>query len=219
MYCPYNEAKMKTVTVYKTDGSEAGTVELPDEIFGIEPNVTAIYHVTKAHLANKRQGNASTKLRGEVNLSKQKLYRQKGTGRARAGSANSPLWVGGGIAFGPKPRSYSQKNNRKLRKIALMSAYSIKAREDKIKVVEEFSMEKPRTKEVAGILKALGLDGEKTTFLIGAKDDVLNKSTKNIPKLNLEMAENANTYDVMNSDVLLLTKSAVDKMITVLLGS
>lgn len=210
---------MKTVTVYKTDGSEAGTVELPDEIFGIEPNVTAIYHVTKAHLANKRQGNASTKLRGEVNLSKQKLYRQKGTGRARAGSANSPLWVGGGIAFGPKPRSYSQKNNRKLRKIALMSAYSIKAREDKIKVVEEFSMEKPRTKEVAGILKALGLDGEKTTFLIGAKDDVLNKSTKNIPKLNLEMAENANTYDVMNSDVLLLTKSAVDKMITVLLGS
>ena len=208
---------MKTVTVYSKDGSEAGSLELPAEIFGVEPNAVAIYQVIKAHLANRRQGNASTKLRGEVNVSKSKPYRQKGTGRARAGSANSPLWVGGGVTFGPRPRSYTQKINKKLRKLALKSAYSIKALEDKIKIVEDFTLDMPKTKEVAGMIKALGIDKSKIIFLVGNKDDIMIKSSKNIPLFNLTMAEDVDTYDLMNSDVLLLTKSAVDKVKAVLL--
>ena len=203
---------MKTVTVYNKDGSEVGTMDLPEDIFGIEPNETAIYHVIKAHLANRRQGNASTKSRSEVNLTKSKPFRQKGTGRARAGSANSPLWVGGGIAFGPKPRDYNQKVNVKMRRLALKSAYSIKAREEKIRIIEDFSLDEPKTKDISGMLKALGINGEKTMVLLGRKDDVLVKSSRNIVTLNTELVENANTYDLMNSDFLLLMKSAVEKI-------
>ncbi|MBN1292213.1 MAG: 50S ribosomal protein L4 [Candidatus Latescibacteria bacterium] len=203
---------MKTVTVYNKDGSEAGTIDLPQDIFGIEPSATAIYQVIKAHLANRRQGTASTKTRSEVNLSKQKLFRQKGTGRARAGSANSPVWVGGGVAFGPKPRSYNQKINRKLKKLAMKSAYSIKAQEDNIKVVEDFSFDEIKTRNIAEVLKALGIKGGKTIFLLSANDEILQKSSQNIPGLNLKVAENANTYELMNSDVLLLARTAVDKV-------
>ncbi len=203
---------MKTVTVYKRDGSEAGTIDLPDDVFGIEPSVVAIHQTIKAHLANKRQGNASTKTRGEVNLTKSKPYRQKGTGRARAGSANSPVWVGGGTAFGPLPRTYTQRTNQKVRRLALKSAYSIKATEDKIKVVEDFTLESPKTKDIADMLKALGINGEKTVFLFGAKDEMIYKSSRNIPKLNVNMAENTHAYEVMNSDVLVMMKSAVDRV-------
>jgi large subunit ribosomal protein L4 len=203
---------MKTVTVYRHDGSEGGTIELPDEIFGIEPSMTAIYHTTKAHLAHQRQGNASTKSRSEVNVTKAKPFRQKGTGRARAGSANSPLWVGGGIAFGPKPRLYTEKVNRKVRHLGLKSAYSIKASEDRIKVVEDFSQSAPKTKEVAGMLRALGIEGIKTAFLIGGRDRNLYLSSRNIPTVAIDSAENANTYLIMNSDMVLFTRSAIDKV-------
>ena len=203
---------MKTVTVYRRDGSEAGTIDLPEEIFGVEPSITVLHQTIKAHLANKRQGNASTKSRSEVNVTKSKPYRQKGTGRARAGSANSPVWVGGGVAFGPKPRSYRQNTNRKIRRIALKSAYSIKAAEDRIKVVEDFSLEEPKTREVYAMLKALGLDNEKTLFLYGTKDDTLYKSSRNIPKLNVRSADNTHAYEVMNSDNLLFMKSAVERV-------
>jgi len=206
---------MKTVTVYKQDGSEAGKLDLPESIFGIEPSMTALHQVVKAHLANRRQGTASTKSRSEINVTKSKPFRQKGTGRARAGSANSPVWVGGSVAFGPKPRDYRQKLNKKLRHLALKSAYSIKASEDKIKVVEDFSLEAPKTREIVGMLKALGVEG-KTMLLFGAKDEILNKSSRNIPKLNAVMAENVHTYDVMNSDVLVFMKSAVGKVKEVL---
>ncbi len=207
---------MKTVTVYRHDGSEAGTVELPDEIFGIEPSITAIHQVVKAYLANQRQGNASTKTRSEVGVTKSKPFRQKGTGRARAGSANSPLWVGGGVAFGPKPRSYDQQVNRKMRHLGLRSAYSIKAVEDKIKVVEDFNLDSPQTKSVANMLKSLGLAGTKTVFLIGGTDRNMYMSSRNIPTVKVETAENAHTYMVMNSDVVLFTRSAVEKVKEVL---
>jgi len=206
---------MKTVTVYKQDGSEAGKLDLPESIFGVEPSMTALHQVVKAHLANRRRGTASTKSRSEINVTKSKPFRQKGTGRARAGSANSPVWVGGSVAFGPKPRDYRQKLNKKLRHLALKSAYSIKASEDKIKVVEDFSLEAPKTREIVGMLKALGVEG-KTMLLFGAKDEILNKSSRNIPKLNAVMAENVHTYDVMNSDVLVFMKSAVGKVKEVL---
>ncbi len=209
---------MKTVTVYRHDGDEAGVVELPDEIFGIEPSFAVIQQVVKAYLANQRQGNASTKSRSEVKVSKSKPFRQKGTGRARAGSANSPLWVGGGVAFGPKPRSYEQKLNRKVRRLGLKSAYSIKAAEDKIKVVEDFTLDAPRTKTVAGMLRSLGIENVKTIFLVGGTDRNMYLSTRNIPTLNIESAENAHTYAVMNSDVLLFTRTGIEKVKEVLLG-
>ena len=203
---------MKTVPVYRRDGSEAGTVDLPDEIFGIKPSSAAIYQVIKAHLASRRQGNASTKTRGEVNYTGAKLFRQKGTGRARAGSMKSPLRVGGGVAFGPKPRSHRQKVNQKVRRLALKSAYSIKAREDSIKVVEDFTLDEPKTRELANMLIALGIEKEKTIFLFGGKDEILYKSSRNIPSLHVIMAENAHTYEVMNSAVLLFMKSSLEKL-------
>jgi large subunit ribosomal protein L4 len=188
---------MKTVPVYRRDGSEAGTIELPDAIFGIKPSMTVLYQVMKAHLANRRQGNASSKTRSEVDVTKAKPFRQKGTGRARAGSANSPLW---------------EKVSKKLRHLGLKSAYSIKATEDRIKVVEDFTVTEPKTKEMATILKALKINGEKALVLIGNRDENLILSSRNIPTMNLMIVENTNTYDVMHSDVLLFTKSAVDKV-------
>jgi len=203
---------MKTVPVYNLEGAETGTVELPDEVFGIEPSMIAIYQVVKTYLANQRQGNASTKSRSEVDVTKSKPYRQKGTGRARAGSANSPLWVGGGVAFGPKPRCFDQRVNHKVRRLGLKSAYSIKATEDMIYVLEDFSLSEPKTKTVVSTLKAIGLEGKKITFLIPSHDEVLVKSTRNIPNFHIEVAENASTYDVMNSDVLLFMKTSVDRV-------
>ena len=210
---------MKTVTVYRRDGSEAGAVDLPEDIFGVEPSMDVLYQVIKAYLANKRQGNASTKSRSEIKASKSKPYRQKGTGRARAGSANSPIWVGGGVAFGPKPRSFRQKVNQKVRRQALKSAYSIKAAEDKIKVIEDFSLEAPKTRDIADMLRALGIENEKTVFLFGGKDENLYKSSRNIPSLHVKMAENAHTYEIMNSDMLLFMKSALDKVQEIFRGS
>ena len=203
---------MKTVTVHRRDGSEAGTVGLPDDIFGIEPSMMAVHQVVKAHLANRRQGNASTKTRSEVNVSKSKMYRQKGTGRARVGSANSPTRVGGGVAFGPKPRSYRQKINRGVRKLAIKSAFSIKAAENNIKVVEDFTMSEPKTRDVVSMLCALGLESGKTIFLFGKGDSNLYKSSRNIPQFQVKVADETNTYEIMNSDVVLIMKSAIDRV-------
>ena len=203
---------MKSVTVYKHDGSEAGTVELPDDIFGIEPSMPAVYQVIKAYLANQRQGNASTKTRSEVAVTKSKPFRQKGTGRARAGSANSPLWEGGGVVFGPKPRSFTQKVNKKTRRLGLKSAYSLKAQSDNIVVVEDFSLTEPKTKSVADVFKVLGLAGKKIMVIVPGRDEVLLKSSRNIDGCMVEIADYANVYDVTNSDVLLMTRASVDRV-------
>ena len=209
---------MKTVTVYKRDGSESGTIDLPDNIFGIDPSMHALQQAVTAHLANRRQGTASTKTRSEVKVTKSKPFRQKGTGRARAGSANSPLWIGGGVTFGPRPRSYNKRMNKKTRRLALKSAYSIKASEDGIKVVEDFTLEAPRTREMASMLSALGLDGKKTVFLTGSRDEVLLKSSRNIPMVHTDLAENAHTYQVMNADCILFTTSGLDRIKEVFKG-
>jgi large subunit ribosomal protein L4 len=209
---------MKTVTVYKRDGSEAGTIDLPDDIFGIEPSVPVLHQAIKAHLTNRRQGNASTKTRSEVNVTKSKPFRQKGTGRARSGSANSPVWVGGGTALGPKPRKFSTGISRKMKRLALKSAYSLKAADDRIMVVEDFTLDAPKTKDIAGMLKALKLDGGKTLFLYGVRDDVLYKSSRNIPKFNVMTVENAFAYEVMNSDTVLFTKTAVERIAAMFQG-
>ncbi len=203
---------MKAVSVYKHDGSEAGTVNLPDEVFGIEPSMPALYQVIKAFLASQRQGNASTKTRSEVNVVKTKPYRQKGTGRARAGSANSPVWVGGGVTFGPKPRSYTEKVNKKIRRLGMKSAYSMKAREDNIFVVEDFELDAPKTKAVADVFKALGIAQKRILFVVPKKNENLLKSSRNIPNCTMEIAEYANAYDVTNSDIVLFTRTSVDRV-------
>ena len=203
---------MKSVSVYKHDGSPAGTVELPDDIFGIEPSMPALYLVIKAYLAHQRQGNACTKTRSEVDVSKAKPFRQKGTGRARAGSANSPLWVGGGVVFGPKPRAYNEKVNRKVRRLGLKSAYSMKASEDSIFVIEDFELEAPKTKKVEGVFKALGIGGKKVLFIVPDNGETLLKSGRNLPNCILEVANYASAYDIANADVLLLTRASIDRV-------
>ena len=203
---------MKAVNIYKHDGSEAGTVELPDDIFGIEPSMPALYQVIKAYLANNRQGNASTKTRSEVCVTKSKPFRQKGTGRARAGSANSPVWVGGGVAFGPKPRIYTEKVNKKVVRLGLKSAYSIKASEENVLVIEDFELAAPKTKQVADAFKALGIADKKIMFILPGKNDTLVKSVRNLPNCTTGTADCANAYHVANADVLLLTRTSVDRV-------
>ena len=199
--------------VYKIDGSKSGEkINLSDEIFGIEPNDHVLYLSVKAFLANQRQGTHKVKTRSEVRGGGRKPFRQKGRGGARAGTSRSPLWIGGGSIFGPKPRSYRQKLNIKVKKLARKSALSYKAKAKQIVVVEDFNIEVPKTKEFAGILKSLNLEGKKTLLLTPSNLENLYKSGRNISKINIIEADKASTYDILNNQILLLQKSAVEKL-------
>lgn len=199
--------------VYKIDGTKSGEqIELAEEIFGIEPNDHVIYLAVKAHLANKRQGTHKSKERSEVSGGGKKPWRQKGRGGARAGSSRSPLWVGGGTIFGPRPRNYRQKLNRKVVRLARKSALSYKAKADQILVVEDFDFQSAKTKEFSSILNALNINGKRTLLLTdGAKEKVY-LSGRNIPKVNIVEANKASTYDLVNNQVLVLQKSAVKQL-------
>ena len=200
--------------VYKIDGSKSGeTVTLADEVFGIEPNDHVIYLSVKAHLANKRQGTHKAKERNEVRGGGRKPWRQKGRGTARAGTTRSPLWIGGGTIFGPKPRDYSQSLNKKVKKLARKSAFSYKAKADQIIVVEDFNFDKPRTKDFNDVLKSLKIDGKKTLLLTSENSENVYKSGRNIPRINILEATNASTYDIVNNQILLLQKGAVEKIV------
>ncbi len=201
------------VDVYKTDGSKTGkSVELSDKIFGIEPNNHVMYLSVKAFLANQRQGTHKTKERNEVRGGGRKPWRQKGRGTARAGTTRSPIWIGGGTIFGPKPRNYRQKLNKKVRQIARKSALSVKAKSEQIYVIEDFNFDAPKTKELAGILDALELTGKKTLLLTNELMTNVYKSGRNIPKVNVLEADKASTYDLLNSQILLLQKGAIEKL-------
>ena len=156
---------MASVDVHNLDGEVVGSVELPEEIFGIEPSQGALYYTIKAHLANQRQGNASTKTRSEVDLTKRKMYRQKGTGRARMGKASSPVRIGGGVAHGPKPRTFRERVPKKVKRLAIKSALSLKAGEDALKVVEDVTLEVPKTKRMADMVRAVQANGQKGLLL------------------------------------------------------
>lgn len=197
---------------YNKIGEEQGKYQLPEKLFGQVPNTHVIYEVVKAYLANQRQGTASTKGRSEVRGGGKKPYRQKGTGRARAGTIRSPLWVGGGTTFGPKPRDYSVRVPKRIRRKALVSAFSIKAREEAAMILEELNIEKPKTKSVAEMLKNIGLNKKKVLFLTGEYDKNLYLSGRNIPTLSIMRSTDVNAYAVMNSDVLLMTEAAVEKL-------
>lgn len=199
------------VDIYKIDGSLTGRqVELNPKVFDIQPNDHAIYLAVKAYLANQRQGTAKAKERSEVSGGGKKPWRQKGTGRARAGSIRSPLWVGGGTVFGPKPRDYEMKLPKKVKLLARLSALTYKARNNQIVVVEDFNLDQPKTKEMFNIIKALNLNDKKTLLLTGSYRKNIYLSGRNIPTLNVLEAQKASTYDILNNKVLLLQESALN---------
>lgn len=203
--------------IYKNDGSKTGeSITLDKNIFGIEPNDHVIYLSVKAHLANKRQGTHKAKERNEVRGGGRKPFKQKGRGGARAGTIRSPLWVGGGTIFGPRPRSYSQSINKKVKTLARKSALSYKAKASQIVIIEDFNFESPKTKDFNAILKALKLDGKKTLLLTGENLANVYKSGKNIDKVNILEATIASPYDILNNQVLLMQKSAVEKIVNIL---
>lgn len=199
--------------VYKKDGSPSGeTVTLAAEIFGIEPNDHAIYQAVRSFMANQRQGTHKVKPRNEVRGGGKKPFKQKKTGRARAGTTRSPLWIGGGSIFGPKPHDYVVKISAKMKALARKSALSYKAKDNAIKVVEDFSVDEPKTKEIAGVLKSLSLKGKKILMLTSKVDGKLFKSGRNISTLNIQEASKASTYDIVNNQVLLIQKGALSAL-------
>jgi large subunit ribosomal protein L4 len=196
--------------VYKKDGTKSGEkVTLAPEVFEITPNDHAIYQAVRSIQANQRQGTHKVKPRNEVRGGGRKPFKQKKTGRARAGTTRSPLWVGGGSIFGPHPHDYVLKIPAKMRMLARKSALSYKAKDGSIVVVEDFSLESPKTKEICSVLKALSLQGKKTLFLTSKTDGVLFRSGRNIPTLDVREADKVSTFDILRNQVLLIQKSAI----------
>jgi large subunit ribosomal protein L4 len=196
--------------VLNIEGKKTGrTVELPEEIFGIEPNDHVIYLAVKQHLAAQRQGTHKVKTRLEVKGSSKKLHRQKGTGGSRKGNLRNPLYKGGGTIFGPKPRDYDFKLNRKVKDLAKMSALAHKAKENAIVIVEDIKMETPKTKQFTTALKSLNIADKKVLFVLpGEESDNLFLSLRNVPKVEGTLLADINTYDIVNAQVLVLSESA-----------
>lgn len=199
--------------VLKIDGSKsADKVELSDSIFAIEPNDHAIYLSVKAFLANQRQGTHKSKERAEVRGGGRKPFKQKGRGGARAGTSRSPLWVGGGTIFGPRPRDYRQDLPKKVRRLARKSAFSYKVKDEQLLIVEDFNIEQPKTKDFTKILNALKVNGKKVLLLTDVNKPNVYKSGRNIPKVKIVEASKASTYDLLNNQILILQKSAVKEI-------
>jgi large subunit ribosomal protein L4 len=197
-----------TVTRRNAEGDEAGTVELDPTVFGVEPNVAVMHQVVTAQLAKARSGTQSTLTRAEARGGGAKPYRQKGTGRARQGSTRSPQWVGGGKALGPKPRDYSQRTPKKMVQLALRSALSDRASQGRVAVVPNWPFEAPRTKDAVTALTAIGLEG-KVLVVLGPDDDVAARSFANLPRVQLLLASELNTYDVLRNDWVVFTDATL----------
>ncbi len=199
------------IKVLNISGKETGrTIQLEDSIFAIEPNDHAIYLDVKQILANRRQGTHKSKQRNEVSGSTRKLKKQKGTGTARAGSIKSPLFRGGGRIFGPIPRDYSFKLNKKVKQLARKSALAYKVKENAILVVEDFNIEAPKTKEFVNICKNLNVADKKTLFVFGEPNKNIYLSSRNLQSQSVLSASNINTYDLLNANMLVLTEGSVD---------
>ncbi len=199
---------MASITLHDGSGAQAGTVELDDATFGIEPNVAVMHQVVTAQLAAKRAGTQSTKTRAEVAGGGAKPWKQKGTGRARAGSSRSPIWRGGGVALGPKPRKYDQKTPKKMKRLALRSALSDRAAEDKVVVVSSWDFDTPSTKGAASALAALGVEG-RALVVLTPEDVTAWKSFRNLPSVHVITAGELNTYDVLVSDYVVFTEATL----------
>lgn len=194
--------------LYKSDGKSSGDISLDAEVFGIEPNMDVLHQVVTAQLAAARAGTAKTKTRSEVRGGGAKPWRQKGLGRARHGSIRSPIWVGGGIAHGPQPRSYRQRTPKKMKRLALCSALSARATESAIKVVEEFDWATPKTKQAVGLLEAMEASG-KTLVVLNQLDGSPGRSFRNLPDVRLVEPGHLTAYDVLWSDQVVFTSHTV----------
>jgi large subunit ribosomal protein L4 len=199
---------MVTVAVKTLSGSDSGSVDLDEDTFGLEANIPLMHQVVNAQLAARRAGTHSTKTRKEVRGGGAKPWKQKGTGRARAGSTRSPIWIGGGIAHGPKPRDYSERTNKKMIKAALRCALSDRAADEKIVVVDSFDFEQPSTKQAKAALSAIGVEG-RALVVIGREDDNAVKSFRNLPEVHVLVADQLNCYDVLVSDYIVFSKDSL----------
>ena len=202
---------MATVTMLNMAGQEAGTIELNDAVFGIEPNQNAVHAVVKNILANKRQGTQSAKTRAEVRGGGRKPFRQKGTGRHRQGSSTDPSQIGGGVVFAPKPRSYRYTVPKKVRRLAMLSALSSKVQDGEIIVVDEISFEEPKTKEMIKMLEAIKAE-KKALIVTAAKDENIVKSAANIQGIRTALVGTMNVYDILNHNSFIVTKEAIEKI-------
>ncbi|MEM8584783.1 MAG: 50S ribosomal protein L4 [Bacteroidota bacterium] len=199
--------------VFNASGAGTGReVELPENIFGIEPNEHAVYLAVKAYLANQRQGTHKAKERGELAGSTKKLHRQKGTGGSRKGDIKNPIFRGGGRIFVPRPRNYRQKLNKKVSRLARASVFSARANEGALKVVENIDFEAPRTKEYLNFLSAFELQNEKVLLITGDYNQNVYLSSRNVPKTQVTAVGELSTYDLMNANTILIAEGAIDKI-------
>ncbi len=199
---------MATLAVRTASGGEAGSVEVADRVFAIEPNPSVLHQVVVAQLAGRRSGTQSTKTRGEVRGGGIKPWRQKGTGRARQGSIRAPHWEGGGVSHAPKPRHYAQRTPKKMIRLALASALSDRARNDRVVVVDEWPFTEPRTKDALAALAALGVEG-RVLIVLGHEDITAWKSFRNVPSVHVVALGELNAYDVVTSDYVVFTKASL----------
>jgi large subunit ribosomal protein L4 len=196
------------VDILNIKGKKTGrTIELPEEIFGAEPNDHVIYLAVKQYLAAQRQGTHKVKTRAEVHGSSKKLHKQKGTGGARKGNLRNPIYKGGGTIFGPKPHGYDIKLNRKVKDLAKIGAFSHKAKENAIMIVEDVTLKTPKTKEFLGILKGLKASDKKTLFVLPEYNDNVYLSLRNLPRVNGTLLSDVNTYDIVDANVIVFTES------------
>jgi large subunit ribosomal protein L4 len=198
-----------SVSSYDGQGAPSGEVELPESIFGQTPHMAVMHQAYLRQLANARQGTADTKTRAEVRGGGAKPYRQKGTGRARHGSNREPSMVGGGTVFGPQPRSYAQRMPRKMRRLALRSALSVKAEEGKVSVLEGFGLEEPKTRTMVELLRTMGVE-ETVLLVLPASNQVVSRSVDNLPWAKVVLAHNLNLYDIFTHEQLIIAKDALE---------
>lgn len=206
---------MPDIDLYNMEGEKKGTISLSEDVFAVPPNMSVMHQALVRHLANRRRGTACTKTRGEVSGGGRKPWRQKGTGRSRHGSIRSPLWKGGGTTFGPKPRDYSKKMPRKMRRLALKCALSSKVSENKMAALEALTMEHPKTKKFIEMMKKLNLD-KSVLFVIEERNFAVEKSAANIPDVKVITTNDINIHDLLKYDRLIMTTSAIGKVEEVL---
>lgn len=207
---------MSQVELINKENKSVGKVELPDDIFGVKVNKELLHEVVHNHLANKRQGNAATKTKGLVSGGGKKPYKQKGTGRARAGSNRSPLWRGGGTIFGPQPRDYSYRLPKKAKWLALSSALAAKFADNEVVIIDDLSLNEPKTKAVKSMLKGLGLDN--VLIVVPEKNGNLELAARNIPRVNIARVSELNVYSILAHKKILILKDAVERLKEVYLG-
>lgn len=199
--------------ILSIQGEKTGReIELPADIFEVEPNEHAVYLAVKQYLANQRQGTHKAKERSEISGSTRKIKRQKGTGTARAGDINSPVFRGGGRVFGPRPRDYSQKLNKKVKRLARKSALADKAKQGQLMIIEDFSFDAPKTKEFVNILKNLNVNNQKALFITSEYEKELFLSSRNIAQAAVSRVQDLSTYDILHAQTLILAEGAIEKL-------